>query len=234
MRQQDAETPADDRPVASLLAVPYATSFSIARGSLFWALLRRQKRTIAWLLAMTVFYSAGLLNIANLTRNMVDKAIVDQVAPLWDYVRYITFWSIWGLVFGFVVQQLAERLTYAIEFDLRMWLYTHIQSGDLRRLDTVATGQLVTRSLTDVELMVTLLRALPTLTGFLPVLVAVAVIVIIINPLMGVMAVLALPVNAWLIGRFRARLRALSWAELQRGAPRSPARSMSRCAASAS
>ena len=192
----------------------YTNMFSIARASLFWALLRRQKRTMIWLLAMTVFYSVGLLQIANLTRGMVDNAIVDQVAPLWQYVRYITFWAIWGLVFGFIVQQLAERLTYSIEFDLRMWLYTHIQSGDLRRLDTVATGQLVTRSLTDVELIVTLLRILPTLIGFVPVLIAVAVIVIIINPIMGVMAVLALPINAWLIGRFRARLRALSWAEL--------------------
>ena len=40
-----------------------------------------------------------------------------------------------------------------IEFDLRVWLYTHIQSADLRRLDQVATGQLVTRSLTDLQLV---------------------------------------------------------------------------------
>ena len=192
----------------------YANMFSVARASLFWVLLRRQRRTMGWLLAITVIYSFGLYQIANLTRNMVDNAIVDQVAPLWGYVRYIAFWALWGLVFGFILQQLAERLTYAIEFDLRMWLYTHIQSGDLRRLDTVATGQLLTRSLTDVELIVTLLRVLPTLTGFVPVLVAISVIVIIINPIMGVMAILALPINAWLIGRFRARLRALSWAEL--------------------
>ena len=44
---------------------------------------------------------------------------------------------------------------------MRVWLYTHIQSADLRRLDQVATGQLVTRSLTDIQLVDTLLKIVP-------------------------------------------------------------------------
>ena len=41
-----------------------------------------------------------------------------------------------------------------------------------------------------------------------------AIIVTIINPIMGVLSILALPINVWLVNRFRTRLRALSWAEL--------------------
>ena len=66
---------------------------------------------------------------------MVDNGIVNQTAPLWPYVRYIAFWALWAMVFGFIQQQLADRLAYQIEFDLRVWLYTHIQSAELRRLD---------------------------------------------------------------------------------------------------
>src|SRR5262249_39267867 len=137
-----------------------------------------------------------------------------QTAPLWDYVRYITFWALWALVFSFIQQQLADRLAYQIEFDMRVWLYTHIQSADLRRLDQVATGQLVTRSLTDIQLVDTLLRVFPTLIGYAPILLSVAVIVTIISPLMGVVSILALPINIWLVNKFRTKLRALSWAEL--------------------
>ena len=177
-------------------------------------LLRRQKRTLKWLFIVLIVYSVGLLFIANLTRGMVDNGIVAQTAPLWPYVRYIAFWALWAMVFGFIQQQLAERLSYQIEFDLRVWLYTHIQSAELRRLDALASGQLVTRSLTDVQLVETLLRIFPTLFGFVPVLLAIAVIVIIISPIMGVLTLVAFPVNLWLLHRFRHGLRALSWAEL--------------------
>jgi ATP-binding cassette subfamily B protein len=119
------------------------------------------------------------------------------------------------MVFGFAQQQIAERLSYQIEFDLRVWLYTHIQSAELRRLDALASGQLVTRSLTDVQLVETLLRIFPTLVGFVPVLIAIAVIVIIISPIMGVLTLVAFPINLWLLHRFRHGLRALSWAELR-------------------
>ena len=81
-------------------------------------------------------------------------------------------------------------------------------------LDQVATGQLVTRSLTDIQLVDTLLKTFPQLIGYAPILLSVAIIVTIINPIMGVLSILALPINVWLVNKFRSRLRALSWAEL--------------------
>ena len=192
----------------------YTNSFSVARSSLFWALLRRQKKTLKWLLIVLIVYTIGLLQVTNLTRGMIDNGIVNQVAPLWPYIRYITFWALWSMVFSFAQQHIADRLAYQIEFDMRVWLYTHIQSADLRRLDRVATGQIVTRSLTDIQLVDTLLKVFPTLIGYTPILLSVAIIVTIISPVMGVLSILALPINVWLVNKFRARLRALSWAEL--------------------
>jgi ATP-binding cassette, subfamily B, bacterial len=192
----------------------YVNAFSVARASLFWALLKRQKRTLKWMFTVMIIYTVGLLQVTNLTRGMIDNGIVNQTGPLWDYLRYITFWALWALVFSLAQQQLADRLAYQIEFDMRVWLYTHIQSADLRRLDQVATGQLVTRSLTDIQLVDTLLKVFPTLIGYAPILIAVAAIVTIASPPMGVLAILALPINIWLVNKFRARLRALSWAEL--------------------
>src|SRR5206468_3005708 len=79
----------------------YTNSFSVARSSLFWALLRRQKKTLKWLLIVLIVYTIGLLQVTNLTRGMIDNGIVNQVAPLWPYIRYITFWALWSMVFSF-------------------------------------------------------------------------------------------------------------------------------------
>ncbi|HXY91414.1 MAG TPA: ABC transporter ATP-binding protein [Acidimicrobiia bacterium] len=223
MTQTEAQPPefqaADRAPVEGLgwfrrWMQKYVNAFSVARASLFWALLKRQKKTLKWLFIVMIIYTIGLLQVTNLTRGMIDNGIVDQTGPLWQYVRYITFWALWALVFGFIQQQIADRLAYQIEFDMRVWLYTHIQSADLRRLDRVATGQLVTRSLTDVQLVDSILATFPTLIGYSPIILAVVIIVAIASPIMGVLAVLALPINIWLTARFRKPLRALSWAEL--------------------
>ena len=214
---QAAEAPPDVPPEHGWflrLLDKYRNSFSVARASLFWACLSRQKRTLKWLFGILIVASIGFLQVANLTRGMVDNAIVDQTAPLWPYVTHIIFWAVWGLIFGFIQMQLGDRLSYSIEFDLRVWLYTHIQSADLRALDKVATGQLVTRSITDLQLVEQLLRIFPTLIGFAPLLIALGVLVIILNPFIGVLAVLALPLNIIMLRAFSRRLRALSWAEL--------------------
>ena len=192
----------------------YREGLSGARSTLFWACLARQRPTLKWLMFILVIASVALFQIANLTRGMVDNAIVAQTAPLWPYVTHIVFWAVWALVFGFVQMQLGDRLSYGMEFDLRVWMYTHVQSAELQSLDRVATGQLVTRSITDLQLVEQLLRVFPTLVGFAPLLIALAVVVTILSPWMGVLVVLALPVNLVLLARFNKPLRALSWTEL--------------------
>ena len=114
----------------------YTNSFSVARASLLWVLLRRQKSTLKWLF---IVHDRLLGRVALRSRTSrgawSTTASSHQTAPLWPYVRYITFWALWAIVFGFAQQQIAERLSYQIEFDMRVWLYTHIQSAELRRLD---------------------------------------------------------------------------------------------------
>ena len=167
----DTETDEPKGRIGRLL-VRYRRGLSTARSSLFWACLARHKRTLKWLMAMLLVNGVGLLMVANLTRGMVDNAIVDQTAPLWPYVTHIAFWAVWSLVFRFITLQLGDKLSYSIEFDLRVWLYTHIQSAELRQLDQVASGQLVTRSITDLQLVEYFLRIFPTLVGYSPLLLA--------------------------------------------------------------
>ena len=124
-----------------------------------------RRRRSSWQFIIVFISSFALFQVTNLTRGMVDNAIVGQTAPLWPYVTHLIFWAVWAGIFGFINMQLSDRLGYQIEFDLRVWLYTHVQSAELRNLDQVSTGQLVTRSITDLQLIEQLLRIFPTLSA---------------------------------------------------------------------
>src|SRR5262245_34160922 len=121
----------------------YQQMYNVARSTLFWALLLRRKRTVYALFGILIVQTAVLLMGANLTRYMVDDGIVAQSHALEPYLVAIVFFSVISAAFGFVTFQISEKLGYEVEFDMRVWLYTHIQSADLRGLDKVVTGQLV-------------------------------------------------------------------------------------------
>ena len=209
----DAEQEIPKSAVGRFIA-KYKTSYQVARTSLFWALLRRQKRHLKWMFFAFLLNSVALLQIANFTRGMVNNAIVDQTTAIWPWVVKIFIWACISFFTGLAGTMLLQRIGYQIEFDLRVWLYTHIQSADLRRLDAVASGQLVTRSLTDLALIEQLLLVFPAIISYLPLLLALGILVIILSPPMGILALSAVPLNLFLISRFRVRLRGLSWAEL--------------------
>jgi len=189
-----------------------------ARTSLFWALLSRQRRNVKLVVALTLVVAVAGIMVANLTRGMVDRGIVDQAVPLWPFVRRAVPWVLVGVAASIASGLMLQRVAYTVELDMRVWLYTRIQTAELRRLDAVAGGQLVTRTLTDLQLLQSVLGVLPLLGALLPVLGALLVFITILSPPMGLLGMVVLPVDLWLIARFKDRLRQLSWADLNQRA----------------
>ena len=211
----EKRSPRIPRPewVSRWAAVP-TRLISAARASLFWALLNRQRRWLRWMAVFLIVAAAFQLFAAQLLVNMVNEGIADQALPLPPFVWRYGVMAALSAAFGFAAQMSIQRIGYQIEFDMRTWLYTRIQWAELRRLDTVASGQLVTRSMTDLQLLVQLLQIFPALVGLAPVLVALAIFMFILSPPLAGIALVSIPVNAWLVYRFRLRLWGLSWAEL--------------------
>src|SRR3954454_19680007 len=192
----------------------YHSVRSSARASLFWALLTRQRKWLKWLFVAIFAQFFITFIVTNLTRSMVDQGIVDQTVPLWPFVVRIAVWA--ALLAGaqFAAQQITQRVSYQLEFDMRIWLYTRIQSAELMRLDAVASGQLVTRALTDLDLLERLLGIMPTIVGLGPLMLAIGFFLMFLSPPMAILAMLPVVVNSWVLTRFRERLWGLSWAEL--------------------
>src|SRR4051812_5216960 len=192
----------------------YRTMRSAARASLFWALLSRQRKWLKWLFVAIFSQFTLVLIVTNLLRSMVDKGIVDQTAPLFPFVVRIATWSVFLMAAQFAAQQITQRVSYQLEFDMRVWLYTRIQSAELMRLDAVASGQLVTRALTDLDLLERILGLMPTIVGLGPLMLAIGIFLLFLSPPMAVLAMLPVFINGWVLRRFRHRLWGLSWAEL--------------------
>jgi ATP-binding cassette, subfamily B, bacterial len=121
-------------------------------------------------------------------------------------------------VFGFANRQVTARIGYQLEFDLRNLLYLRLQRAVPRDLDEVSTGQMVTRALTDLRVLEIVIRIIPELMRALPILLGILVYLLLQSVPLTVVAVSAIPINAYLINRIRKRLWGLAFLSLNQKA----------------
>ena len=190
------------------------TTTTAARRSLVWMLLSRQRGPVRAVLALIVLHSVLTLMIAQAVVRLVDNGIVDQAAPIGPYVSHIAKLALLAFIVGFASRQLTARIGYQLEYDLRAWLYTRMQWADPRMSGQMATGQLVTRSMTDLKMVQHIIQFLPSYVTLAPATIVLLVYLAYLSPPLAVIAFLALPLNLWFLSKFRVRLWGLSWAEL--------------------
>lgn len=184
------------------------------RASLLWEMLGRQKPWVVGAFVLFIVSALAMLAVTQVTVAMIDQGIVEKTRPLGAFIRQIIGLAVLGLVVGFVQRIVTERLSYHMEFELRTRFYKAVHSALPERLHAMASGQLITRSLTDMQLMERFLRFAPTIVGILPLFIGVGIYMIVINPVLAVVAMSGLPINIWLLRRFRVRLWGLTFAEL--------------------
>ena len=81
-----------------------------------------------------------------------------------------------GVFVGFTLRQTASRIGFEIEYQIRVRLYERLQALNPRQLDEVATGQLVTRAVTDLSFLEAFAVLVPLLIVTFIVLSAIAVV----------------------------------------------------------
>src|SRR5437016_3244046 len=186
--------------------------------SIMWQLLVNQKRWI-WLLGGLATLAATTGGAVALTiRDFIDLGIIDKARPIEQYSGFLVFLATISLFLGFAVRQVASRIGYHLEFELRTWLYHALQSMNPKDLDALETGQVVTRALTDLTVLELAILLIPTVAVGVTLLTGLAVIVLFLNPIMAIISFAAIPVNFIIIKRIQRRLWALSWLTLNRKA----------------
>ena len=208
--------------------------FRTFRGTILWWLLWHRQRW--WVISSLLlsFLSSGIVIIvAQTTAAIYDKAIEEQSRPLGPLVASLVFFAVFEFVVVWANLQVASRIEYQIEYDLRNRLYHQLQRAAPRDLDSVATGQMVTRSLSDLELLQLLLQLIPFIVSGVPIILGFTIYLSFINVPLTLLTLSLFAVNGYLVNRMRPRL----WGSPSSGStsgPRSRPPSTSPSAASAS
>ncbi len=178
---------------------------------LWWLLVERQK---PWLVASGILSVAATvisIGVAQLTATIFDKAITEQSQELRPLVLALVGLAVLDAVVLLANLQVSSRLEYQIEYDLRNRLYDRLQRAAPRDLDAVATGQVVTRSLSDLELVQLLLQVIPLVAAGVPILVGYAIYLAFVNLPLTLLVVSLFAINGAIIERVRLRLWGLAF-----------------------
>ncbi len=124
------------------------------------------------------------------------------------------------LTFGtaFVRRFLGGRLAVDVQHDLRQAVFHAVQRLDGPKQDAMRTGQVVSRSITDLQLVTSLLSMTPLAFGTVVFAVAALVAMFWLSPLLTVIALVIVPAVALVAARSRLTLFPATWSAQQRAA----------------
>ncbi|GAA0240554.1 ABC transporter ATP-binding protein [Saccharothrix mutabilis subsp. mutabilis] len=124
------------------------------------------------------------------------------------------------LTFGtaFVRRFLGGRLAVDVQHDLRQAVFHAVQRLDGPKQDALRTGQVVSRSITDLQLVNSLLSMTPLAFGTVVFALAALVAMFWLSPLLTLIALVVVPAVALVAGRSRLTLFPATWSAQQRAA----------------
>lgn len=163
--------------------------------------------------------SVGLQAITPLiVKVAVDDAIDGHTANLgWLATGLI---GVQVLMFGtaFVRRYVGGRMALDLQHDLRQAVFASVSRLDGGRQDSLHTGQVVSRAITDLQLVVSLVMMTPISAGAVVFAVFSLAAMLWMSPLLTVIALIVVPAIAIVAGLSRKRLFPATWSAQQRAA----------------
>ncbi|WP_424189275.1 ABC transporter ATP-binding protein [Actinokineospora sp. G85] len=160
------------------------------------------------------FQAAGPL----LIKFVVDDAVAGQTERLTWLVAALVGMEL--LTFGgaFLRRYLGGRLALNVQHDLRRAVFGAVQRLDGGKQDELRTGQVVSRSITDLQLVQGLLMMVPMSVGTVVFAVAALAAMLYLSPLLTLVALVVTPVVAYTAARSKRTLFPATWSAQQRAA----------------
>jgi len=178
---------------------------------------RHPKLTVAALTASGV--GVGLEAVTPLlTRLAVDDAVAGETSRLALLVSGVLAIAVLRFGTAFVRRYLGGRLSLDVQHDLRRQIFRAVQRLDGAEQDALRTGQVVSRAISDLQLLQGMLSMVPLVAGNV-VLFGVALVAMLwLSPILTLVAVVVVPAGALLTARTRRTLFPATWSAQQRAA----------------
>ncbi|MDV6264154.1 ABC transporter ATP-binding protein [Rhodococcoides yunnanense] len=176
------------------------------------------RRTALGALGVTMIAAVIDISFPLLTRVAIDDATAGKGDVILTVAVAIALLGLVRFACQFGRRMLAGRLSIDVQHDLRLDLLASLQRLDGRKQDEIRTGQVVSRSITDLQLVQGLLAMVPLSAGAILQFVLALVVMAYLSPLLTVVAVLIVPAVSIVVYRMRPTLFAATWSAQQRAA----------------
>ncbi len=184
---------------------------------LFAACWSHRGVTIGAMLASTI--GVGLEAATPLlVRVAVDNSVRGVVTGLSWLISALIGLALIRFVSAFLRRYLGGRLSLDVQHDLRRAVFASVQRLDGPRQDSLRTGQVASRAISDLQQVQGLLSMVPLVSGYVVLLGASIAAMLWLSPLLTLVAVIMLPLSLALTARTRRALFPATWSAQQRAA----------------
>jgi len=166
------------------------------------------------LITSLVLSFAGLIvqvQIPNLVRIGIDDAIVQRTASLERYVWWIAALAVVQGVINYLARLYLLRTAYELEYDLRNIVYAHLARMPFGFYDRVQSGELMSRSSSDIRAVQMYLSFGPSILVQCTIAVVAFVLMLSINVPLAIVAMATMPVIGVLGVSMRRAVFPVSW-----------------------
>jgi ATP-binding cassette subfamily B protein len=171
----------------------------------------RFRRDVIIALTGAVLYTVATLVIPLLQRGVIDNVIVSHKQSVWPLAIGLLIAAAANFAGIYMRRYRGGKTALDVQHALRTELFEALSRLDGARQDEIHTGQLVGRSISDINMVQGLLSWVPLILGSLLLFVFSLVIMVILSPLLSLVAVAVAPA-LWLIAtRSRKKLFPASW-----------------------
>ncbi|GGU62916.1 ABC transporter ATP-binding protein [Lentzea flava] len=153
-----------------------------------------------------------------LLKTAVDDSTTGRTDRLWALMVALIVLELLTFGSAFLRRYLGGRLALGVQHDLRLGVFSAVQRLDGAKQDELRTGQIVSRSITDLQLVQSLLMMAPLAVGTVVFAVAALAAMLYLSVPLTIIAIIVLPLVAWLAGRTRLTLFPATWSAQQRAA----------------
>ncbi|MCG8921690.1 ABC transporter ATP-binding protein [Lentzea sp. CC55] len=153
-----------------------------------------------------------------LLKTAIDDSAVGRTDRLWPLVVALVGLELLTFGSAFLRRYLGGRLALGVQHDLRLGVFSAVQRLDGAKQDELRTGQIVSRSITDLQLVQSLLMMAPLAVGTVVFALAALAAMLYLSVPLTIIAIIVLPLVAWLAGRTRLTLFPATWSAQQRAA----------------
>ena len=181
-----------------------------------WPFMAAHRRNVAIAFGVSMAGQGVSAMTPLLGKIIIDDVITARSRPLAPWIVLLVAAGVFGFFAAYVRRFVGGRVALDVQFDLRNAVYERLQRLDFASHDQLRTGQLVSRSSSDVALLQGLLAFLPIMLGNLVLVVVAIVVMVILSPPLTLVALLVVPAMAAAAMRLRSTIFPASWDAQQR------------------